>query len=51
MLGFPSDDAKRRDEDRGLAGEIAAKLSLDSVALGVLLHDAVCSTMGLSVDS
>mgnify|MGYP003335547236 CR=1 FL=1 len=34
-LGFPPDQERRRDEVRGLAGEIAAKLLIDH-ALGVL---------------
>ena len=50
-LGFPTDEPKLREEARGLGGEIAAKLNLDSAALGVLIFDAVCSTKGLSVST
>ena len=50
-LGFPPEEGRRREEIRGLAGEVAAKLSLDAAVLGILLDAAVCSTMGLSTSS
>ena len=33
-LGFPPDTERRRDEIRGLAGEVAVKLSLDAAFVG-----------------
>ena len=47
-LGFPPQEERRREEVRGLAAELAAKLLVDPAELGVLIDAAVCSTMGIA---